>query len=153
MQKKELSVSAIENGTVIDHISKGVVLNVIKLLGLESCEESIYLGANLDSKKFEKKGIIKASNLFFKDEELNKIALISPNATIIEIENYEVKRKFQVQIPHEMKGMVKCANPNCITNNEDIVTHFTVYNTPDLKLKCKYCEKYTIKSSIEFIPS
>ncbi|MEG1572679.1 MAG: aspartate carbamoyltransferase regulatory subunit [Bacteroidales bacterium] len=152
MKKTELQVSALENGTVIDHISHGVVLQVVKLLGLEDCEERIYMGANLDSQKYGKKGIIKVANRYFKAEEINKIALISPYASIIEIRDFEVVKKSIVSIPDEIKGIVKCMNPNCITNKESIETRFTVNKAEgELKLKCHFCEKNTVQSSIEFI--
>lgn len=152
MKKTELQVSALENGTVIDHISQGVVLQVVKLLGLEDCEEHIYMGANLDSKKYGKKGIIKVANRYFEAEDINKIALISPNASIIEIRDFEVVRKSRVSIPEEIRGIVKCMNPNCITNSQSIKTRFTVNNGEgELKLTCHFCEKNTVKSSIEFI--
>jgi aspartate carbamoyltransferase regulatory subunit len=152
MSKTELNVSALKNGTVIDHIAQGQVERVLYILNLSSYEDQIYFGANLDSKKFGKKGIIKVSNKFFEPEEINKIALVSPTATIIEIRDYEVVKKEHVAIPREIKGFVKCINPNCITNHEEIPTHFDVWNEKDeIFLKCRYCEKNTTKASIEFI--
>lgn len=150
IKRKELQVSAIENGTVIDHIDQGVVQKVLKILGLEDCTEPIYLGGNLDSKKMGKKGIIKVTNVFFKAEELNKIALISPNATIIEIHDFAVTKKTKVNIPDEIFGFVKCFNPNCITNINQVKTHFHVIDKDTLKLRCHYCEKITDKKNIEY---
>ena len=149
--KTELNVSAIKNGTVIDHIAQGQVERVLYILNLSDFEDQIYLGANLDSKKYGKKGIMKVSNKFFAPEEINKIALISPTATVIEIRDYEVTKKEQVQIPNEIKGFVKCMNPNCITNHEQVPTHFEVTNKIEIVLKCRYCEKNTGKANIEFI--
>ena len=98
MQKKELNVSAIKNGTVIDHIAQNQVQRVLYILNLSDYEDQIYFGANLDSKKYGKKGIIKVSNKFFAPEEISKIALVSPTATLIEIRNYEVSSKKHVEI-------------------------------------------------------
>jgi len=151
MQKKELNVSAIKNGTVIDHIAQGQVERVLYILNLSKFEDQIYFGANLDSKKFGKKGIIKVSNKFFAPEEVSKIALVSPTATLIEIRDYEVVQKTQVQISDEIKGLVKCMNPNCITNHEAVPTHFEVTDKTEIVLKCRYCEKNTGKTNIEFI--
>ena len=149
-KRTELQVSAIENGTVIDHISQGVVQQVLKTLGLESCTDQIYMGANLESKKMGRKGLIKVANRFFKHEELNKIALIAPLATIIEIRNFEVSGKTKVSIPDEIKVFVKCFNPKCITNIEDVETRFYVIDKEDIKLRCHYCEKITAKKNIEY---
>ncbi|MCL2027958.1 MAG: aspartate carbamoyltransferase regulatory subunit [Bacteroidales bacterium] len=149
--KTELSVSAIKNGTVIDHIAAGQVQRVLAILNLSKYEEQIYFGANLESKKYGKKGIIKVSNKFFAPEDINKIALVSPTATQIEIRDYNVTKKEQVEIPNEIDGFVKCINPNCITNHEQVPTHFDVVDKKEIVLKCRYCEKNTGKGNIEFI--
>ena len=151
MSKKELNVSAIRNGTVIDHIAQGQVERVLYILNLSVYEDQIYLGANLDSQKYGKKGIIKVSNKFFEPEEINKISLVSPTATMIEIRDYEVVKKEQVQIPNEIRKIVRCVNPNCITNHENVPTHFEVKDKSEIILKCRYCEKITAKANIEFI--
>ena len=151
MIKTELIVSALENGTVIDHIASNEVFRVLKLLNLDKSEDTVYMGSNLDSKKFGKKGIIKVANRFFEPEEINKIALVSPKATIIEIRNFEVVRKTKVELPEEVKGIVKCMNPNCITNHEVIETAFTVIpHSESVKLKCRFCEKFTTKENMTF---
>ncbi len=149
--KKELKVSAIANGTVIDHIPQGHVSEVMKILDLENFEDQIYFGANLESKKYGKKGIIKVSNRFFKDTEINKIAIIAPTATLIEIHNYDVTRKTGVEIPDEINGLIRCFNPKCVTNHEQVTTKFKVLDKENLKVKCHYCEKITKKEHIEFL--
>ncbi len=151
-QRKELKVSAIENGTVIDHIPANSVFRVIRILGLENLDTQVLFGTNLDSKKFGKKGIIKVSNIYFEREEINKIALVAPSATLIEIKNYQVLQKSQVEIPDYVEKIVKCFNPNCITNHESITTKFDVLKEEDtLKLSCRYCEKTTSKANMVFI--
>ena len=149
--RKELQVSAIENGTVIDHIPAKNVFKVMKILGLENCSEQILVGTNLESKKYGRKGIIKVANLFFKSDEINKIALVAPSATLIVIRNYQVVEKKQVEIPDEIYRFVRCFNPNCITNHEKISTKFNVIDKSDLRLECIYCEKVTDKNNLEFI--
>lgn len=151
MSKKELLVSALENGTVIDHISVGQVMRVLHILGLDDCDSMIYLGANLSSQKYGKKGIIKVADKFFKEDEINKIALVSPNATIIEVRDFEVVKKIRVSLPKEIHGSVKCMNPNCITNHQPVETFFSVIETPEVKLHCHYCEKNSLPEVIEFI--
>src|SRR5574344_882006 len=139
--KKELVVSAIENGTVIDHIPASMVLQVISILGLEDYEDEVLVGINLDSKKYGKKGILKVRNKFFDEKDINKIALVAPSATLIVIKNYEVVEKHNVEIPDTIEKIVKCINPNCITNQEKIDTKFNVVSKNPLKLQCHYCEK------------
>lgn len=146
-------VSALENGTVIDHIDPNQVMRVVRMLDLGNCADAVYLGTNLSSKKYGKKGIIKVANKYFKEEIINKIALVSPNATIIEIKDFEVVRKHQVQLPTEVKGIAKCMNHNCVTNHQPIKTWFTVLKKEkdsEVQLRCHYCEKNNIPSKMEF---
>ena len=152
-KRKELIVSAIENGTVIDHIPANKVFEVIKILDLENCDSPVYFGTNLESKKYGKKGIIKISDKFFKAEDINKIALVAPTATLIEIKDFDVVRKQMVQTPNNIEGSVKCCNPKCVTNAENVRTKFTVSKNElgRIQLKCHYCEKYTTEENIEFI--
>ncbi|MFU8844988.1 MAG: aspartate carbamoyltransferase regulatory subunit [Bacteroidales bacterium] len=149
-KRKELKVSAIENGTVIDHIPSQSVFQVINILGLNKIPHQIMVGTNLDSNKLGKKGIIKVSTKFFESEEINKIALVAPSATLIVIKDFTVVYKARVEIPERINKIVKCINPNCITNNESIPTKFTVIEKEDLKLSCHYCEKITKKENIRF---
>jgi aspartate carbamoyltransferase regulatory subunit len=150
-KRKELSVSAIENGTVIDHIPSEKLFLVIKILGLDHFDGTVTFGYNLESKKYGKKGIIKASNKFFKDDEVRKIALAAPNATLIVIKNFEVIEKKSVQLPDAFTGIVKCVNPKCITNQQNVKQKFQILDKDDLKLHCIYCEKFTKKENFEFL--
>ncbi|MCF8367812.1 MAG: aspartate carbamoyltransferase regulatory subunit [Bacteroidales bacterium] len=150
-KRKELKVSAIENGTVIDHIPPQSVFQVINILRLSNIEHMIMVGTNLESKKHGKKGVIKISNKYFESEEINKIALVAPTATLIVIKDYTVVYKAQVEIPEHIHRIVKCINPNCVTNAENIPTKFTVLDREDLRLHCTYCEKYTKKENFKFI--
>jgi aspartate carbamoyltransferase regulatory subunit len=151
-KRTELKVSAIENGTVIDHIPPQSVFQVINILGLNKVSNQIMVGTNLESHKHGKKGIIKVSKKYFESEEINKIALVAPTATLIVIKDYTVVYKAKVEIPERIRKIVKCINPNCITNAENIPTNFTVVEKEDeLRLHCNYCEKYTKKENIRFI--
>ncbi|MFH1296292.1 MAG: aspartate carbamoyltransferase regulatory subunit [Bacteroidota bacterium] len=149
--RKELKVSAIENGTVIDHIPSHNVFQVIRILNLTDYPNQLLIGTNLESHKMGKKGIIKVSNKFFEPQEINKIALVAPSATLIVIRDFNVTEKKQVKIPTQVEKIVKCFNPNCITNNEEMETHFTVIDKRELKLRCRYCEKITAKDNMAFI--
>ncbi|HTX88655.1 MAG TPA: aspartate carbamoyltransferase regulatory subunit [Bacteroidales bacterium] len=148
---KELKVSAIENGTVIDHIPSKNVFQVVRILNLGGAEDLLLFGINLDSRKMGKKGIVKVSNIFFEPDEINKIALVAPNATLIVIRKFQVTEKKKVEVPDSVEKIVKCFNPNCITNHEQITTRFTVIDKQDLKLKCHYCEKITARDNISFL--
>jgi aspartate carbamoyltransferase regulatory subunit len=149
MKDKRLSVSAIRNGTVIDHIPAEVLFKVVSILKLDTLDNMITIGNSLESEKLGKKGIIKLSEVFFHDDEINKIALVAPCAKLNIIRNYEVADKRVVAIPDEIVGIVKCVNPKCITNNEAVTTRFTVVSKTEVKLKCHYCEKITNRGNIQ----
>ena len=88
--KKELQVSAVENGTVIDHIPADKLFDVINVLGIQSLENTVTFGYNLVSSKLGKKAIIKIWDKFLKDDEVNKLALVAPTAKINIIKDFEV---------------------------------------------------------------
>jgi aspartate carbamoyltransferase regulatory subunit len=148
-KKLKLKVSAIKDGTVIDHIPAKNLFKVISILGLDNIENQITFGTNLDSEKLGAKAIIKVSDKFFENDEINKIALIAPHAKLNIIRDYEVVEKKIVEIPEVIKGIVKCFNPKCITNHEKISTCFTVISKESLELKCRYCEKITSEDQIK----
>ncbi|WP_094227231.1 aspartate carbamoyltransferase regulatory subunit [Methanolobus psychrotolerans] len=149
----ELRVRRIENGTVIDHITAGKALNVLKILGLPDSSQGV-VSILLNSKgKYGQKDVVKIENRELKVEEVDKIALIAPNATINIIRNFNVTRKNKVHIPSFVEGVVECINPNCISNsNEPITSKFKV-NTEDtnLKLRCFYCGRVISENIAEHL--
>ena len=150
-EKKELQVAALENGTVIDHIPSDKVFTVVALLGLENTDSNITIGNNFESKKLGKKGIIKVADRYFSDEEVSRLSVVAPNVKLNIIRHYEVVEKKQVLMPDELKGIVKCNNPKCITNNEPMETWFHFIDKEQGILKCHYCEKEQQKDNIKLI--
>ena len=149
MNKKEMKVPGIESGTVIDHIPSESTFKVLDILKIG--DELVTIGNNLSSKKMGKKGIIKVSDKMLKKEELDKIALIAPKATINEIKNFKVVKKRQVQMPSLFLGMIKCFNPTCITRHQDVKTKFILINKKPVELKCHYCESVFDKEQLELL--
>ncbi|HSX26718.1 MAG TPA: aspartate carbamoyltransferase regulatory subunit [Chlamydiales bacterium] len=141
MKEKTLSVSAIKEGTVIDHIQAGQALKIIRLLRAE--EKRVTMGLNLKSQSMGLKDIIKIENVFLTESQAGQIAIFSPSATVNVIENYQVAKKFNVKLPEAITGALACPSPRCITNGEKIPTLFTVEeNNSHVTLFCKYCEKF-----------
>ncbi|MDR1517620.1 MAG: aspartate carbamoyltransferase regulatory subunit [Dysgonamonadaceae bacterium] len=138
--KKELQVAALQNGTSIDHIPSDQVFKVVSLLQLDKLGNPITIGSNLTSKKMGKKGIIKIADKFFREDEINRIALVAPNVNLNIIKEYEVVDKKNVALPDTIIDIVKCNNPKCITNNEPMPTRFDVIDKEKVKLRCHYCE-------------
>lgn len=151
MGSKELKVSALKDGTVIDHIPATSLFKVINILKLQNCTEMITFGSNLESKKQGYKSIIKISDTYFQDDEVNKIALVAPQACLNTIQNYQVVEKRSVSLPEQLEAIVKCFNPKCITNHENIKTQFTVLDKNPVSLKCFYCEKITDEENLEIL--
>ncbi len=141
-------VAAIENGTVIDHIPSEKTYQVAQLLGLQDLSTPVTIGYNLLSKKLGKKGIIKVADKFFSDEEISRLSVVAPNIVLNIIRDYEVVEKKTVVTPAEIKGIVKCNNPKCITNNEPMTTYFHV---ADGILTCHYCEKEQDINKVELV--
>lgn len=149
--KTELQVKALQNGTVIDHIPSDKLFKVVALLKLETLDNQITVGNNLNSKLLGSKGIIKIADKFFAEEEISRIALLAPFAKINVIKDYEVIEKKQLSLPDKFTGIVKCPNPKCITNNEPMKTRFEVISTKPIVLKCPYCEREIPQEDIHLL--
>ena len=147
MEKEKLKrVAAIKDGTVIDHISPEATFNVLRILDLGN--ESITVGNNLSSKKMGLKGLVKISDKILTKEELSKIAVIAPHATVCTIKSYKVKDKFPVELPELLVDILTCFNPQCITRNDDVPSKFYVIKKKPLKVRCHYCERTFEKDEI-----
>ena len=141
---KEFKVTPIKNGTVIDHITCNMALKVLNILGIteEGVNSTVSVLMHVKSGKAGWKDVVKIEDRELDAKEVDKIALIAPFATINIIRNYNVAEKHRVMLPDTVKGIVKCANLNCITNREEPVeTKFKVISKDPPKLKCWYCER------------
>ena len=141
MAKNEIMVTAIENGTVIDHIPAEKTYEVLQLLHLNELTTPVTVGCNLRSKKIGRKGIIKVADKFFTDEEISRLSVLAPNVVLNIIKDYEVVEKKTVTTPDLLRGIVKCNNPVCICNNEPMLTIFNVIDKAHGIIKCHYCDK------------
>ena len=150
-EKKELQVAALENGTVIDHIPSDKLFTVVSLLEMDKMENNITIGNNLESKKLGKKGIIKIADRFFTPEEISRLSVVAPNIRLNIIRNYQVAEKKEVIMPEELKGIVRCNNPKCITNNEPMQTCFHLVDKENGILKCHYCGKEQEVDNIKLV--
>lgn len=151
MSKKERLVAAIENGSVIDHIPAEKTFQVVNLLQLQKLVMPVTIGFNFSSKMVGSKGIIKVSNKFFTDDEISRLSVVAPNVVLNIIKDYEVVEKKKVVTPDELRGIVKCNNPKCITNNEPMETIFNVMDKENGIVKCHYCDKEQHIDKVELI--
>jgi len=141
MSERELYVAKIKDGTVIDHITGGHALDVVKILGITGREKgTVTIAINVPSKRFRTKDIVKIEGRELNPQEVHKIALLAPRATINIIRDYRVVRKQEVKLPKVIESIIKCANPACISNsNEPVKARFYVECDEPLLLKCHYC--------------
>ena len=144
MTKSELKIKAIENGTVIDHITANKSLHILKILDLPDDEtENVTVAMNVTSGQIERKDIVKIENRELDHSELNQIALIAPKATINIIRDFKPVKKDKIVLPKKITSIIKCTNPKCITNleNEPIQPVFNVVEEYPPVVRCHYCEK------------
>ena len=150
--KPELKIKAIENGTVIDHITANKSPHILKILGLPDGKvQNVTVAMNVSSNETGRKDIVKIENREIDHQELNQIALIAPKATINIIRDFEVVKKDKIILPEVITSIIKCTNNKCITNLEDepITSKFNVTETQPPALRCHYCEKLIRHEDIE----
>ncbi len=148
---KILEVSAIEEGTVIDQIANKNTFKVANILSIQDIGQVVLIGFNLSSDKLGKKGIIKIGGKLLTQEEVNKISLVAPDATVNIIKGSEVVRKFKVDIPDSIEEFMKCFNPNCVSNHQNIISRFHVINKNPVRIRCHYCERHMGVDDIELV--
>lgn len=143
MQESNLIVRRIKDGTVIDHIEGGRGLKVLEALGIDGKDGNVItIALNVPSGKFNKKDIIKVENRYLQDYDTNKLAVISPTATINIIKDYKLVEKRRVALPNKIEKIFRCSNPECITNSQEhIESVMEVIDKSGRVLRCKYCTR------------
>lgn len=137
----DLLVEKIRNGTVIDRISafsSSRVLEILRLSSEPNPNFRIVSLINVPSKKTGKKDVLKIEGKILSPEEVNKIALICPSATVNIIENFKVISKSAVSLPSEISKIASCPNPNCVANSGRVFSRFTNENSA---FRCRFCER------------
>ncbi|MGL4948547.1 MAG: aspartate carbamoyltransferase regulatory subunit [Mycoplasma sp.] len=150
--KNLMKINGIHNGVVIDHISNKSTMNIFSILNTDNQDLMISAAYNLPSARNNKKGIIKIENKTLNQEEIDKISILSPGATINYIVDGSVKEKIICKMPSKIKNILKCGNSKCITNNERSI--YTVFDLSEKEnkpsAKCFFCEKTSIIEEMNF---
>ena len=148
---KEVKLTPIRNGTVIDHITCGQALNVLKILDVNenNISSSISVGIHVNSNALNGwKDIIKIEDRELDSKTAEKIALVAPDATISIVRDYYVTEKYKVKLGDRVVGLAKCSNPNCITNKgEPVKPEFQVMSKYPMQLRCCYCDRILMNIS------
>lgn len=153
MNKEKMLVEAICNGTVLDHIPSKKLFKIVSLLGLDKLDAPVTIGCNLESQRLGTKGVIKMSDKFFNEEEINRIAILAPDVQLNVIRNYKVIEKKRLSLPQEVKALVRCSNIKCITNVEPMPTRFGVKMSGGghVCLECCYCGRKVIGDDADLL--
>jgi aspartate carbamoyltransferase regulatory subunit len=141
---RELKITPIKNGTVIDHIGNGFALEVLKIIGVRDLDKdsTVSVALHVRSQKQGWKDIVKVENMELSPRKVNAIALIAPTATISIIRDFKVREKRVVDLPDRIVGVLRCPNPNCISNQtEPVESEFEVARRRPVVLRCGYCER------------
>ncbi len=146
-----MMVASIQNGTVLDHIPSDRLFAVASVLRLDKLNENITIGNNLPSHRSGSKGLIKVANKFFTEEELGRIALLASGVHLNIIHDYEVEEKRVIELPENVKGLLRCPNPKCITNNEPMDSLFEVIDREAGIFRCHYCGRKIRREQIELL--
>jgi aspartate carbamoyltransferase regulatory subunit len=146
---KTLSVTAIKNGTVVDHIPAGSALKIVLLLRLQESPCKVTLGLHFDSASGIK-DFLKIEDRFLSEKEAHDIAVFAPQATINIIKNYKVVEKARVKLPNAVHNILVCPNPRCITHKETVCTLFHVEESGQkVSLRCHYCERHFQRDALK----
>ena len=132
-----MNIDSIENGYVIDHIPAGKGMQIYNVLSLDKLNCQVAIITNSKSQKNDVKDIIKIHELV--ELDLDIIAFIAPEATVNVIKDRQRIDKKLLSPPKEIKNIVKCPNPRCISNNEDI-DHIFKLTDDKGTYRCLYCE-------------
>jgi len=135
-------VTAIRNGTVVDHIPSGQALRVLEMLGIGGKSSvPVSLVMNVPSKKMGAKDIIKVEDRELTQTELDRLALVAPDAHVAIIRAYSVAEKLTINLGTEVLNVVRCTFSNCITTNlrEPLPHRLKVISRDPLHIRCHYC--------------
>ncbi len=132
-------IGNIVKGLVIDHIPAGKGIILYKHLNLDSLDCEVAFIKNATSEKLGKKDILKINEQI--DIQLEILAFIDPSITVNVIENGERVRKLHPELPEQMKNVIKCKNPRCITSIEQELDQvFKLSDREGREYRCIYCD-------------
>ena len=136
-----LNVGKIENGFVLDHIQAGMAMSIYDHLQLDKLDCTVAIIKNARSNKMGQKDILKVEGDVEK-MDLDVLGFIDHNITVNVIEDGNIIEKKELHLPSEIKNVILCKNPRCITSIEQELPHIFVLADPEKEVyRCKYCEE------------
>jgi aspartate carbamoyltransferase regulatory subunit len=149
--ERTFKVFRIENGTVIDHVPHWSAFKVLEILGLRGTDSLVTVGFGMYSDEMGRKDLVKVENRELTAKDINKIALVAPNASINRIQDSVIIEKFKVRLPDEIEGLVRCCNPGCITHGEPAPPRYKTLAREPVRLRCHYCLHVTGSGNLELL--
>ena len=136
-----LNISGIHEGFVLDHIQAGMSMKIYHDLHLDQFDCTVAIIMNAKSNKMGKKDIMKIEcPIDFMD--LDILGFIDHNITVNIIEDGKIISKKPLKLPREIKNIIRCKNPRCITSIEQGLDHIFVLTDEENQVyRCKYCEE------------
>ena len=135
-------IDSIQNGIVIDHITAGKSMELYQILGLDQLDCTVAILKNVTSGKLGCKDIIKIDREMDLDWDL--IGYVDPSITVNIIRDGKLVEKRTLKLPERIRGVLKCKNPRCITNQEHITNvKFHLVDTATNQYACEYCDART----------
>ncbi len=135
-----LNIDSLQNGIVIDHITSGNAMRIYELLNLEKIDCCVAVIRNAKSAKYGKKDIIKIDAVF--DVNLDVLGFVDNRVTVCTIVDGKLANKEKITLPKELKNVIKCKNPRCISVSEDGINHlFYLCDEKEHRYRCIYCEQ------------
>ncbi len=150
-EQREFKVFRIQNGIVIDHIPPWGAFKVLDILGLRGTDSLVTVGFGMASDKMDRKDLVKVENRDLTTDDIHKIALVAPQASINRIQDSVIVEKFKVRLPDTIEGLVRCCNPGCITHTEPAPERYRTLERAPLRLRCHYCLHVTNDQTLELL--
>ena len=150
--KPQQVVAALRHGTVVDHLNPGMALKALEILGLPQ-DGFALLGIQLESRKMGRTDILKLENVELSPSEIEKLALLGPAVTVSVILDYKRTSKVRVELPDTVERILRCPNPTCVTNHEEVDTRFRVESHKPLFVRCWYCERRILEREFQILPT
>lgn len=134
-----MNIDSIKNGIVLDHIRAGESMELYSILDLGSLDCPVAIIKNAVSRKMGRKDIIKIDAEI--DLDLDVLGYVDPDITVNIIRNGERVEKRHLELPAQVRGVIKCKNPRCITSVEQELEHvFRLTDRENRVYRCIYCE-------------
>ena len=143
-KKDSIVIGTLAEGFVLDHIQAGMAMTVYQLLDLGALDCTVAIIKNASSVKMGRKDIIKVAYPIEKLPEnfLSVLGFIDNRITLDIIRENKIVEKKKLSLPTEVRNVIRCKNPRCITSVEHSLDQSFILTEPETRVyRCRYCEQ------------